>query len=239
MTVHVRHGLVHEGRVAHGRLVDDDFVFRLVQIVDDGRLAQNHRLSVLVGKVIGIEQFAGFRVVHVKLACNEGVVQFEDVGAPRLVGKDCNAENKTLGLVVNLPGALIAEFTADKTGVTVGLVVVDLLAEPQGRCREGVAEMLSQNLNGCGHHTPVVFASEQPLGGGCSVVELDAGVENRGVSDVFLCLLAWKRHAALFFGKEEGHSLLIDLVVALDPALKPSLCAAGVNFLDFVFSMLG
>ncbi len=102
-----------------------------------------------------------------------------------------------------------------------------------------MAEMLAQTLDGGRHHVPVILASEQSLSGGRSLIEPDAGIENRGIGDIFLCLLAWECHAALLFGEEEDRSLLVDLVVAPDPALKTSLCAAGESLLDLVFVALG
>ena len=75
MTVHVRHCLVHEGGVAHGRLVDEYPVFRLVKIVTDGSLAQHHWFTVFVRKIIRIEKLAGIRIEYIKLSCYKGVIQ--------------------------------------------------------------------------------------------------------------------------------------------------------------------
>ena len=109
------------------------------------------------------------------------VASLKDVGVPRLVRQNGDAEYQTLGLVVNLSGALISELAADKTGISVGLVVVDLFTEPQCRCREGVAEVFAQYLDGCRHHAPIILASEEFLSSGCSLIEFNAGVEHRGV----------------------------------------------------------
>lgn len=104
-------------------------VFRLVQVVIDGRLAQNTGFAVLVGEVVRIEQLTRFGIVNVQLTANKLVVHLRHVGVERLVGKHGNAKDKAFGLVVHLTGRLVAELATDKTAVAVTLVLGDLFAE--------------------------------------------------------------------------------------------------------------
>ena len=101
-----------------------------------------------------------------------------------LVGHRGETEDEALGGKVNLTGTLVAELAADKTAVTVFLVLGHLPAETEGAGGQRVAELLAETLDGRGHHVPVVLAAKKALGGGGTLVESDAGVQDTGIDDV-------------------------------------------------------
>ena len=159
MSVNVRHLLMHERSIAGKGVLYQQFVARLIQNISDGTLAQFLRVAVLVGKIVGIINFAGTQVIHVKLPAHKGHIHLMNVAVERFVRKDSDTAYQPLGLVVHLPGNLVPELSTDKALITVLLVLVHLLPETQGARRQIMPELFAQRLNGSSHHAPIILLS--------------------------------------------------------------------------------
>ena len=148
MAVHVRHHLVHKGRVRHVFLVYQYAVLRAVQYVGNGALTQRQRFAVLVGILLGIEQFACLRVPHIQFTAHKHVVHFPYARIPGLVGKLRDGHHQTFHLDTHLTGALVAELAADEARIPLALVLVHLLAETKRTRRQRVPGLHAVALNG-------------------------------------------------------------------------------------------
>ena len=126
-------------------------VLRVVQVVGDGRFAQSDRLALFVRELFRVEQFPGFRVVHVQFAANELIVH---LGHRRIEGalrQAVQRKDQPLDLVVHLTGVLILEPTGNKAGISFPFELGDLLAKTEHAFGQRVAELPFEIGNGFGH----------------------------------------------------------------------------------------
>ena len=68
VTMHVRHLLVHERSRAKQPVIYESPVFRFIEVVCYGRLAQSHWLAVFVSEILGVKKLTGLGIVNIKLA---------------------------------------------------------------------------------------------------------------------------------------------------------------------------
>ena len=235
VAVHVRHLLVVELRTSPAGLLDEQAIGGLVQDVADGALAQFLRLAVPVGEVIGVEDLPCLQIPHLQLAAHKGDIHLVYVAAVGLVGKHRNTQHNTLGLVVHLALVLVAELAADKALIAILPVLVHLLAETEGTCRQVMTELLAQSLNGRCHHVPVVLLAHQLAVITAAIVQPDAGVQHRGVHGILPGKPVGGLVAVLTGCPvhEIGDSSLVKFVVRQYPAAEQDGIAAGISFLDF------
>ena len=223
VAVHVRHTLVHEARVAQLALIPYQAVGRLVEDIADGGVGERDRLAVLVGEVVGVEEFARLHVVGIQLATDETVVEVTHLRAVWFVGQAPKPQYQPLQLHIHLSGVLVAKLSADQGGISTLAVLVHLLLESEHRGGQRVVVLFLQHLHHLRHHLPVVGLAHQLAIGGGSIVEGDAGVEHRCVHHVLLHLFGGEVEPGLAAIVEEGHRPLVYLVVAGHPALQPHL----------------
>ena len=86
---------------------------------------------------------------------------------------------------------------------------------------------LLQYLDGLGHHIPVVAFAHQFAVGRGSFVELDAGVEHRGIHHILLDLLCRQVQARLLSALKVAHGVLIYLIIGSDPSSQPYFGTSG------------
>ena len=204
-----------------------------VQVVGNGALAQFLRLTCpLIHKVIGIHQFPGLWVVNVQFTTHEHIVHFRNVRVERLVGQYRQTKDQALGLQVNLPCTLVAELAADEAAVAFPLVFVHLLTETKRTRGERMAVLFTQGCNGIRHLFPVVFAAKQLLGGGSTLIQLDARVQHRGVHHILPDLLRRQVPTCLLPAMEKTHRLLVNLIVRAHPTLQMGQVTVGIEGLN-------
>ena len=239
--VYVGHLLVHEGGVGVKGVLQEQAVLRLVQIVGHGALAQAPRLAALVGPLLRVEQLARLGVVHVKLTAHKRVVHLPHVGVERLVGQRRYRQYQPLRPVVHLAARLVAKLAADEALVAVPLVLRHLLPEAQHARRQRVPGLRAVALHGCRHHAPVILLAHRPLYRPGVVVELDAGVQHRGVRHVFLHVLVRGVVVAALRAPvvEIGHGRLVRLVVGLQPCQQHLHRRVGIDGLQACLIGLG
>ena len=86
---------------------------------------------------------------------------------------------------------------------------------------------LLQYLDGTCHHFPVVAFAHQLAVGRGSFVELDAGIEHRGIHHIFLDLLCRQVQARLLSALEVTHGVLIYLIIGSYPSSQPYFGTSG------------
>ena len=88
-----------------------------------------------------------------------------------------------------------------------------------------------QYLDGLGHHIPVVAFAHQLAVGGGSFVELDAGIEYRGIRHILYDFLGREVQTRLLSALEVAHGVLIHLVIRSNPSSQPYFGTTGEFFL--------
>ena len=194
-------------------------VLRIVQVVGDGRFAQGDRFALLVRELLRIEQFPGFRVVHVQFTANELIVH---LGHRRIEGtlrQAVQRKDQPLDSVVHLAGVLILEFPGDQRGITLPFELGDLLAEAEHAFGQRVAELPFEVGDGPGHRLPADLAdTSQGIG---RRHQPQHRLDDGGVYRVFVDLLRRKgRTVVETEGRKVAPRLGIGRVVRPKPLLQ-------------------
>ena len=176
MSVHVGHLLVHIRGVAIVSLGNEEAVLGAVEVVADSAFAQLLRVTILVHKVLWVEECACFGVIDLKLTADKLVVHLGYVRVEGLIGEAAYANDKLFGLVVYLARCLVAKLATNKTAVTLLFILIGFLPEAQCAAGQCVTIEVTQSFNHCTHALPTEFLLKELLRRCCVVVEVDGAV---------------------------------------------------------------